>query len=348
MSDTTSSRVLESAVHAAATTQPLASAAHSTLVNALSTPTVASLHDKAPASVNVVVRDPEELARKRSAMVRAGHSSLQVIADFDRTISAFRTSTGAMCAASHQLLESCVGFNRETFLPQMDAINEKFFAIEIDPHITSEARAAHMMDWWQQAHDLLLAQGIKHSAIEQAVRDSRESHNLELRVGASAFLRRLDAHSVPCLVFSAGLKETIAVTLKQEELVLPNVHLIGNEMEFDAESGLLTAFGSDTITSSNKNYTHVLTQQPRYHAATLARRNLILLGDNLGDADMARGLEDVANCIKIGLLHDNVAERLEQFATAFDIVLLNDADFSYAQQLVDDILAGTETTPAQQ
>lgn len=99
--------------------------AHTTLVNALTTPTVESLHDREPAPVSIVISDPDSFAKKRAAMVAAGPSKLQVIADFDRTVSAFRTSNGAMCAASHQLLESCVGFDNTAFQPKMDAINTK-------------------------------------------------------------------------------------------------------------------------------------------------------------------------------------------------------------------------------
>ena len=94
-------------------------------MNALTTPTVASLHDHVRAPVSLVVSDAGSFALKRAAMVRAGAGRLQVIADFDRTVSAFRTANGNMCAASHQLLEECVGFNNTEFKPKMDAINTK-------------------------------------------------------------------------------------------------------------------------------------------------------------------------------------------------------------------------------
>lgn len=112
----------ESARHHAATTAPLAAAAHSTLSNALTTPTPAELHDHERAPVDVVISDPESFARKRAQMVAAGAGALQVLSDFDRTLSAFITSSGAMCAASHQLLEACVGFDNTTFQPKMDAV----------------------------------------------------------------------------------------------------------------------------------------------------------------------------------------------------------------------------------
>lgn len=122
-------------------TQHMAEEAHTTIVNALTTPTVESLHDRAPSAVSIVVSDPASFAAKRAAMVAAGPSKLQVIADFDRTVSAFRTSNGAMCAASHQLLESCVGFDNASFQPKMDAINTKVRC--------GTSNGAHLQLWLQ-------------------------------------------------------------------------------------------------------------------------------------------------------------------------------------------------------
>jgi HAD superfamily hydrolase (TIGR01544 family) len=314
--------------------------AHTDIVNALSTPNAAAVHDHAVISPSIVISRPEEFAMKRAEMIRAGSNKLNIIADFDRTISAFRCANGELCHASHQLLESCVGFDKTDFLPKMEKINEKYFALEVSPHVNTEQRAIYMLEWWHQAHELLLAQNIKKQSIDDAVARARQSGCLELRKGAHEFLKYLNQNDVPCLVFSAGLKETIAATLRAEQLdSLDNLHLIGNEMEFDS-NGLLIKFGNDTITSSNKNYSHVHSMEPIFHTRSHQRRHVILLGDNIGDSNMAEGMDDIECIIRIGLLHDHVDARMEQFKEAFDIVLLNDADFSFVHQLVTDIVNG--------
>ena len=311
-----------------------------TIVNALTTPTVAAVHDHTRFPLNVVISDPASFARKRAAMIAAGHSQLQVIADFDRTLSAFMTSNGSMCKASHQLLESCVGFDNTTFKPKMDSLNAHFFALEISHDITEEQRAGFMMEWWTRAHDLLLEQNIHRDTIAEAVSRSRADGTLELRRGSKQFLHLLESHSIPALVFSAGLKETIRQTLDQESLLLSNLHLIGNEMVFAEDTGLLTRFTEDVITSSNKNYSHVRVQAPAFHEEALARRHVILIGDNLGDAGMAAGMDDALTVLRVGILLDKVDARLEQFKAAFDVVLLNDPDWSFVQGMVEEIIAG--------
>ncbi len=70
-------------------------------------------------------------------------------------------------------------------------------------------------------------------------------------------------------------------------------------------------------------------------------------GDNLGDAEMARGMEGIECIVKIGLLHDHVEQRMQQFQEAFDIVLLNDASMEFVHELVKDIVAGKDSSSKQ-
>merc|ERR1712224_460703 len=50
------------------------------------------------------------------------------------------------------------------------------------------------------------------------------------------------------------------------------------------------------------------------------RTNVLLLGDNVSDVNMAKGL-DHHNVLRVGFLNDK-EERLEQYKQAYDVVLL--------------------------
>ena len=54
----------------------------------------------------------------------------------------------------------------------------------------------------------------------------------------------------------------------------------------------------------------------------LQRKNLLLIGDSLGDLTMSEGIPH-ENIIKIGYLNDR-PERLPQYVDAYDIVILGD------------------------
>lgn len=88
-------------------------------------------------------------------------------------------------------------------------------------------------------------------------------------------------------------------------------------------------------------------QAPEFFAHTTqeaasCRPNVILVGDNLGDANMALGLDLPSplqpNVLKIGILLDKVDARLGQFKQAFDVVLLNEPDYSFLHKLVEEII----------
>jgi hypothetical protein len=52
----------------------------------------------------------------------------------------------------------------------------------------------------------------------------------------------------------------------------------------------------------------------------------ILMGDNLGDLHMADGLSSKEHILSVGFLNDKVEERMGQYLTGFDVVVLNGVD----------------------
>jgi 5'-nucleotidase len=63
------------------------------------------------------------------------------------------------------------------------------------------------------------------------------------------------------------------------------------------------------------------------------KKNVLLLGDGLGDLGMIKGF-DYDNLISIGFLNENVDKNLEKFKENFDVVLLGDGDFSFVNEFV--------------
>lgn len=89
----------------------------------------------------------------------------------------------------------------------------------------------------------------------------------------------------------------------------------------------------------NKNACFLAQQLGRERWSTLlrGRRTVLLLGDGLGDAAMADGIEGI-DLIKVGFLNETdperVAARLPQYERAFDAVILGDASFDWVLQLL--------------
>jgi len=65
------------------------------------------------------------------------------------------------------------------------------------------------------------------------------------------------------------------------------------------------------------------------------RDNAMVLGDSLGDADMAQGMEHCQNVLKIGFLYDHVEHALPQYMDTFDIVLVDDQTMDVPKAIFD-------------
>ena len=77
------------------------------------------------------------------------------------------------------------------------------------------------------------------------------------------------------------------------------------------------------ITSSNKNY-NFLSNYPAVAKEFDPKKFVILLGDSPGDSNMANGMPNLQEIVRIGFLNFNVEEKLEKYTNLFDIVFTND------------------------
>jgi 5'-nucleotidase len=65
--------------------------------------------------------------------------------------------------------------------------------------------------------------------------------------------------------------------------------------------------------------------QPEIYSSISDKRDIILLGDSIGDTHMADG-HDADTVLKIGFLTKNPEKNLAEYMQKFDIVLVGDGD----------------------
>lgn len=105
------------------------------------------------------------------------------------------------------------------------------------------------------------------------------------------------------------------------------MHIVSNWIDFD-DSGYAVGFKGRLI--------HVLNKREHANNSTPHRRNVLLLGDSLGDLQMSDGVAH-STIFTIGFLNDRVAERLDLYMNAFDVVIADDGDFAIPQAVIADI-----------
>ena len=177
--------------------------------------------------------------------------------------------------------------------------------------------------------------------------------NVELREGTQTLMKHFSDQKVPVLVLSAGLgvreyprqlttvnscfkpvfQDMVVEILVGLEAMQPNMHVVSNFLKYDKEGNILGMKNQldEIIHVYNKNDKSLnrLGSGGDFVASVASRRNVILVGDSLGDCNMADGVHDPAAILKIGFLNHSVDTdagkvRLEKYLDAFDIVLVDD------------------------
>jgi cytosolic 5'-nucleotidase 3 len=92
----------------------------------------------------------------------------------------------------------------------------------------------------------------------------------------------------------------------------------------------------------NKDASHM--EGRPLHAVIAQRRNVVLVGDSLGDRTMADGLP-AETVVAVGLCNANEGEVLPAYLAAFDAVLTGDAPLDWVVDVVRDVIAGGQAGP---
>ncbi|XP_045890718.1 cytosolic 5'-nucleotidase 3-like [Micropterus dolomieu] len=264
---------------------------------------------------SVCMRDPQKVQEILQSMVRAGSNTVQVISDFDMTLTRFAYN-GKRCPTCHNILDDSKLISSDCKEKLKELLNT-YYPIEIDSSRSAEEKLPLMVEWWTKAHELLVQQEIRKDLLAVAVRES----DAMLRDGYKLFFDHLNEHSIPLLIFSAGIGDILEEVIRQAGIFHPNVKVFSNYMDFD-ESGVLRAFKGELIHVYNKREGALLNTGHFQELRT--RPNVLLLGDSLGDLTMADGVQDMENILKIGFLNDKVEERKQSYVDTYDIVLVKD------------------------
>ncbi|XP_038845115.1 cytosolic 5'-nucleotidase 3-like [Salvelinus namaycush] len=266
-------------------------------------------------SPSVCMRDPQRVEEIIKAMQKAGTSKIQVISDFDMTLTRFAYN-GKRCPTSHNILDNSKLISEEC-KAQLKDLRNTYYPIEIDSKRTAEEKLPLMVEWWTKAHTLLVQQRIRKDLLQDVVKES----DAMLREGYQLFFGHLQEHSIPLLIFSAGLGDVLEEVIRQAGVFHPNVKVFSNYMDFD-ETGVLKAFKEELIHIYNKREGALL--NTGHFQELKSRHNILLVGDSLGDLTMADGVHSMENILKIGFLNDKVEERKTSYLNAYDIVLVKD------------------------
>eukprot|EP01041_Mallomonas_annulata_P004008 gene4008-7985_t len=316
----------------------------------------------------VLIRDKHLFEKKKAKFVSEGPHKFEVVSDFDYTLTKYKMK-GIKGRSCHGVIESMMS---KVLQDKADELMHFYYPMEISHTMDVEEKSVYMVEWTVKSHNLIVQSGICRADIKAAAAKNLLEGKVALRDGVGDFFASLAASNVPILIFSAGIGDIVEEVLRQGVVDQPpftltgsasrgpssvvllngdgdgipsalpsNVHVVSNRMIFSGNepSAHLIGFDEQVFHVFNKKGSSIL-HTPFLQTGDLCRRkNLLLIGDSLGDPHMAEGLphsED--SIIRIGFLNDHL-DRLPLYLTAFDVVILGDPGFDIPLAIVDDVIA---------
>ncbi|MBL7148244.1 MAG: hypothetical protein ISS82_05450 [Nanoarchaeota archaeon] len=279
---------------------------------------------------NVIISNLSKLKDLKNRFKDGGVEKFHVISDFDRTLTKAFVDGKKFPSVISVLRDG--NYLTADYAEKAHALFNKYHPIEIDSDIPLEEKKKAMHEWWTTHFRLLIKSGLNRKDLEKIV----ESGKIRFREGALEFIDFLYKNKIPLIILSSsGLgKDSISVLLEKEGRAYDNVHIVSNSFVWD-KKGNAVAVEEPIIHSFNKSETSV--NRLPFFSLIKNRKNVLLLGDGIGDIGMINGFS-YENLIKIGFLNYDVKESLEEFKENFDIVILNDGNFKYVNKLIKEII----------
>jgi cytosolic 5'-nucleotidase 3 len=267
----------------------------------------------------------EELLKAK--LEKFNRNNFHIVADFDKTITK-AVINGKKHSSSWALIreEDYLG---EEYSRKAHKLFEKYHPIEISKTIPYEERYKEMINWWKEHKDLLVECGLSKEIIEKTIKKDK----VEFRENYETFFQLLKENNIPILIFSAGIGNIIEGILKLKKQLTSNIQIIANFFKFD-ENGKTTGYKYDRVVNTYNKNEHQLEDHP-YQKEIKDRKNVLLLGDQMGDLGMTEGIEH-NEIIKVGFA--NTESDKEVFQKHFDLVITEDGPLDEINKIIKEIL----------
>jgi cytosolic 5'-nucleotidase 3 len=277
----------------------------------------------------IVIDNPEKLEEIKKKIGKEGHNNFLILADFNKTFT-YAFINGEKASTSFASIRNN-GYLGEEYIKRAKQDFDKYHPVEIAPNVSFEEKDKAMKEWWNRHFSILVKYGLNKNIFLEII----EKGKVRLRKGVKDFFQFLNQKKVPLIIISSGLGDFIPLLLKKESIFFDNVYVYSNLFKFDSDGNAIS-MGDVVVHTANKIVRNV--GELEYFLVIKNRKNVLLLGDSVGDVGMVEGF-DYENLIKIGFLNEYVEGDLALYKENFDVVLTGDQDFDYVNGLVREMLA---------
>jgi len=202
-----------------------------------------------------------------------------------------------------------------------------YHKIEIDNEIPLNQKIIEMENWWESHAKLRIESKLNKSDIIKV----SKSNKIKFREFLPEILEITFQNNIPFIILSASGLGYISIieTLKSKKIYFKNIEVISNKHIWD-NNGFAIDFIKPHIHTFNKNE-NIIKNNSEIYNKIKTRKNIILLGDSLGDSNMAKENDNV---LKIGFLNFNIDENLENYKKYYDVIIINDSSMEFVYNLL--------------
>lgn len=279
---------------------------------------------------NVIISNLERFSEIKRKILLGGFDNLHVISDFDRTLTHAFLEDGSEVSSILSILRDENHLTPD-YSEKARGLFRKYHQIEIDNSISMDEKKQAMEEWWTKHSELLIESGLNKSDLMKVAKSKR----IRFREKTLESMLLLNKQNVPFVILSAsGLGDiSIIDVLGANKMYFLNVDVISNKYIWD-ENGYATGYVKPHIHTFNKNETVI--KDSSFYPKIINRKNVILLGDSLGDVKMVEGFA-YDNLLKIGFLNFHVEKDLEEYKKHYDVIITNDTSMDFVYDLLKEI-----------
>lgn len=276
---------------------------------------------------NVIISNLEKFSEIKRNILLGGFDNLHVISDFDRTLTHAFLEDGSEVSSLISILRDENHLTSD-YSEKARSLFKYYHSIEIDHSISIDEKKKAMEEWWTKHSELLIESGLNKSDLINVAKSKR----IRFREKTLESMLLLNKQNVPLVILSAsGLGDiSIIDVLSANNMYFLNVNVISNKYIWD-ENGYAIDYVKPHIHTFNKNETMI--KNTSFYYKLINRKNVILLGDSLGDVNMCEGFE-YNNLLKIGFLNFNVENSLEEYKKHYDVIITNDSSMEFVYNLL--------------
>ncbi|EDO40245.1 predicted protein [Nematostella vectensis] len=275
---------------------------------------------------SVYISDSVGVREKLQRIYEAGIDKIQILTDFDKTLTKFIVD-GTPGNTIQEALEKS-GHIPESFRAKFADLKDHYLPI-LSGDMSSNEKESVILEWCSKVNDLIVELNLKKDDLPAIVRDGL----LVLREGVEWLFVKTSENKVPVFILSEGLGDLIEEVIRQQSQLYDNVTIMANYMKFN--QGVMVGIHGKLLTSGNKQEQ---AKNNLFFEKNKDRSSAIVMGDSIRDSEMASSLRNAENVITVGILNEKVDENLKAYQEAFDVVIVDDHSISVVDVVLMSLL----------